>query len=238
MHYRVSRSDLRHRYNVPQIEEDSWHAFSERATNALIARYLPSPIRGSDLLLNAGCGSVSVRRPDWTEVRLDLFARPIQGTARPVCADLHRLPFASAVFSAVLCVGEVLGYCDPVIALRELARVMQPGATLIADFASTRSARYWWRVDYGKTAHMMVDTYNNSNERVWRYDPSYIASVLTSVGVAYVCMLGTHTWSAVLRRMGLPMRMSLCAQRWVRWPSLPTRMADVITIVAVRSAGD
>jgi len=72
-------------------------------------------------------------------------------------ARVEALPFESGVFDAALCCGSLHLFTDTVIALREMARVMKPGATLsVFTFAAGdggilkfRWVREWSRKNHG-----------------------------------------------------------------------------------------
>jgi ubiquinone/menaquinone biosynthesis C-methylase UbiE len=103
-------------------------------------------VRGCKRILDAGCGNgrytrVLLRRAD-ADARItgfDLSQRMLKRARRRVrservsfvAADLTRLPFADAIFDAVVC-GWVLEHLpDPRPGLRELARVLRPGGRLL-----------------------------------------------------------------------------------------------------------
>jgi len=59
-------------------------------------------------MLNAGSGVYEINDRQWLEIPLDLFAAPIRGRQYGVCGSIADLPFRSASFQIVICVGEVL----------------------------------------------------------------------------------------------------------------------------------
>ena len=227
--------ELKPRYDVETIVEDAWHAYSGQETARILADNLPLAKAQSKLLLNAGAGIYQIRIPPWEEVSVDLFPTPLRGHPRSVCATVEQLPFPAAEFGAIVCVGEVLGYCDPARAIAEFSRVLAPRGLLICDFGNSGSARHWFTPAHSRTADMIVDMYNGTPERIWVYDPAYIQSVLRSCGFEVLRTIGTHTWSAVGRKLGLPTSKALGLQSWLRWLPFPTAFADLTTIAAVRS---
>jgi SAM-dependent methyltransferase len=103
-------------------------------------------IAGCKSILDAGCGNgrysrFLVKRADADAkiTAFDLSQRMLVRARRrlhservtQVAADLTRLPYADAAFDAVVC-GWVLEHLpDPMVGLRELARVMKPGGKLL-----------------------------------------------------------------------------------------------------------
>jgi SAM-dependent methyltransferase len=145
------RDDLRARYAVVTVDEDEWHCHSDAVTMATVRKYLPKAfVTELGWVLNAGAGVSRLGFP--REISVDLFPEPIAGRQYPVCASIARLPFRSSSIDAVVCVGEVLAYCDPSEAISEFARVMRPNGRLIIDFGSTKSWRVFATPQHGVAA--------------------------------------------------------------------------------------
>lgn len=230
------RHELRERYDISKIEEDAWHAYSGAKTSEFLRRALSTRETNNHWLLNAGAGIYRLSIGEWREIAVDLFTAPLRCRDRAVCASIDRLPFKSASFGAVVCVGEVLAYCDPARVLKEFARVIIPKGILICDFASSRSLRHLFRPPSGRAADLVTVDYNDTPERTWIYDPDYIKSLLTTNDFAVETESGTHTWSALARRLGASNNTALKLERYLRWISLPRKWADLTTILAVRGA--
>lgn len=232
------REELSKRYDVTAISEDTWHEYSGERTAQIITRYLSELHAPSKLLLNAGAGVYELSLPDWEEVSLDLFPGPLRNRRYAVCASVEALPFQEHIFGAIVCVGEVLAYCDPARAIAEFARVLAPSGLLICDFGNSRSFRYWFRSQYGRAADMVTDSYNEAPERIWIYDPQYLLSIINSSGFSVHARFGTHTWSSLARRVGVSIPLSVAIQRHLERLPLPTAWADLMTIVAERGGGE
>jgi hypothetical protein len=233
MPYGFKKTDLRSRYDVETIHDDEWHSYSTTKTLEFLHEVLP-PKEARRICLNAGSGPCTLELRRWKEIPLDLFLPPIRGRDGAVCASVEALPFRLRSINAVICTGEVLAYCDPATAICQFAQALAPLGTLICDFGSSRSSRYWFRSSWGRAADLVIDVYNGSAERIWIYDPSYIESLLISSGFEVKVKWGTHTWSALARRVGLSMSTAVSIQRLLEWLRLPSEWADVVTIVAVR----
>jgi SAM-dependent methyltransferase len=228
------REQLTSRYDVATISEDEWHLYSEAWTRDTVAGLLPGPPLNNNWLLNAGAGVYDISENGWRTVSLDLFAEPIRRHRFPICGNIEQLPFGSDSFAAVVCVGEVLAYCDPAKALRECARVLIPGGRIICDFRSSRSPRYWFTKTHGRAADLVVDQYNGTPEPTWVYDPHYIDSVLVANGLRVFRRLGLHTWSSIAKRAGCSSVSSLYIQNALTKVSLPSYFSDLVTIAADR----
>jgi len=228
------RDELAGRYNVTSFEEDDWHAHTGRRTSKFLAEQVGQIPHSPGWVLNAGSGVYQLGLGHWNEVSVDLFDLPISRHVFSVCASVKQLPFHSAAFAGVICVGEVLSYCDPAQAISEFARVLVPTGCLICDFSSSRSIKYWGRLSFGRAADIVTDVYNSSPEHIWVYDPSYIRSLLEASGFVIRKVVGTHSWSALAKRCGATRSRSLVLERWLEWVRLPSSWADLTTILAVR----
>ncbi|MDT4967812.1 MAG: hypothetical protein QOJ64_2549 [Acidobacteriota bacterium] len=229
-----SREELKGRYDVATLTDDAWHAYAGDRTAQLVARYLAQCRACSRVVLNAGSGVHALNVDSWEEICVDLFEAPIQGHKKSVCANVEHLPFTAESFGAVVCVGEVLGYCDAAQAISEFDRVLQRDGLLICDFGSTRSLRHWCTPVYGRAADMITDVYNGSPEPIWIYDPEYVCSILESNRFRLDRVHGTHTWSSLSRRLGFQPSTAAKVEKALHHVSLPRSWADVTTIVAVR----
>jgi SAM-dependent methyltransferase len=229
-----TRDELKPRYDVGAIREDEWHSYSGDQTTRIIQAELSTFDHPPSWLLNAGSGIYALGPHQWHEVRCDLFAAPIKGGGLSVCGSIQQLPFSDSAFGAVVCVGEVLAYCDPAATAREFARVLAPSGILISDFGSSRSMRRLLSSSFGRAADLVTDDYNGSPEKTWIYNPDYILALLANLGFRIQKTLGTHTWSALARRLGCSPRLAVSIQRRLEWLRLPAAAADVITVVAVR----
>jgi SAM-dependent methyltransferase len=226
--------ELAPRYNVERFSEDAWHTYSGEKTATLLSQHLAPQDGVPRRLLNAGAGVYELNLPGWTEILVDLFDAPIRGRPHSIRASIEELPFEAHTFGAVVCVGEVLGYCDPARAIAEFARVTVSQGILICDFGTTRSLRYWFTKQHSRAAELVTDQYNGTPEPIWIYDPSYIRSLLAASSFEIKFTYGTHTWSALARRFGLAPSLSTALQRRLERVCLPAACADVMTIVAAR----
>lgn len=117
------------------------------------------PLEG--LILDAGCGegidlAMVALSPDCEVIGVELSSGGVatslartEGLARAhvVQGNLLRLPLASEIFDAAYSYGVVHHTPDPAGAIREIARTMKPGATLLYYVYEDFSDRSWlWRL--------------------------------------------------------------------------------------------
>jgi ubiquinone/menaquinone biosynthesis C-methylase UbiE len=101
----------------------------------------------SDLLLDVGCGGgVFLRRAfetgcaatgvDHSHEMVELARKVTEGRAPIVQASAERLPFEGQAFTAVSCIVAFFFFPDPVAALREFRRVIDPGRGRVAVYTT------------------------------------------------------------------------------------------------------
>jgi SAM-dependent methyltransferase len=227
--------ELATRYDVESFREDEWHTYFGNKSLKIVVSQLASCQSHSRLLLNAGSGVYQIDVDGWSETAVDLFDAPIRGRQNAVRASIEDLPFESGMFGSVVCVGEVLGYCDPAKAILEFSRVLAPSGILICDFGNSRSFRYWFKKQYGRAADLTTDQYNGTPEPIWVYDCDYISSLLISAKFTIKRISGIHTWSAMARRIGISAKNATNIQSRLDRVRLPVKWSDIIAISAVRS---
>lgn len=233
---RLPRAALSRRYDVSSMVEDAWHSDTDRTTRAFVRRTLDSvPVQRRGVIINAGCGVYELNAPGWTEVSIDQFCSPMQRRDRAICGDVHRIPIGSGRASAVVCVGEVLAYCEPATVVQEFARILTCSGILIVDHRSTRSPKYWGTPVWRRAADIVIDQYNGSDERTWVYDPSYIHGLLLTAGFQLQAQADTHGVAAIIRRASAPVAVALAIDRLLAPIAGRLLPGDLVTTIAVRT---
>jgi len=162
----------------------------------------------------------------WMYLDRDRQKRPhVQG-------DVRQLPFASAIFDAVVCL-EVLEYVDsPALALNEMRRALKPGGLLLMStpfFHRMDAADDYWRFTEAGLRKLLM---NAGFEIVqWRAQGSALAS---SVNVLQYAVSVQRVWlrriMAVLLRPLFDLLLSIDATASRRQPSLATFTTGYLVI--------
>ncbi len=223
------------------VEESHWwYGTTRDLLRSLVGPELPEGGRFLDA--GAGTGATgawmaergSVVALDFEPLALELFDEHHPGCGL-AAADVQRLPFVDGVFDAALCVTVLChrSIPDPVVAARELARVVRPGGVVALMEPGVRALR---------RAH---DRVTHTGRRFSRGD---LAGLLEQAGCEVVRSSGAYSFlvppaavKAVLERGrtasdldraesglgGILPRMARIEQRWLRAHSLPFGLSVV-----------
>lgn len=150
----------------------------------------PGSVRGR-LTLDAGCGTGNFSRVlgEWGARLVSLDIGPTlaamareKGGGRGVCGDLLELPFPDGTFELVLSTEAVEHTTDPRRAVRELARVVAPGGTLLL----TTPNRLWHPAIVAASA-LNLRPYRGLENWAW---PSELERWLAEGGLEVVSRFG------------------------------------------------
>lgn len=145
--------------------EAFFHRNRARAVRRLVAKHVAPGSR----ILDAGCGTgLNLRNLPKGSVGIDINPRnvAILRARLPdheiVLGDIEEMPFADASFDAVVCT-EVLEHVpDPVVALREIRRVLRPEGRLLG---SVPSRSLIWRLRFLSSTCPHSEPFHNEYTR-------------------------------------------------------------------------
>ena len=156
---------------------DAWHKYSQRVINSTTRQWfddLNSPQRKD--ILNAGSGGNQYGIKA-SMVHLDLVKKRISEYPNYIVGDVSNIPATEGSFDTVLCVGSVLNYANPILAIQELRRVLRPGGLLIVEYERSGSLEY--RLQYGVSSCLPVTAfYGNGQTQLWAYGDEFIDGIL------------------------------------------------------------
>lgn len=134
------------------VEDQMWYfrALNRRMAQGLVGRMPAGPAR----VLDAGCGTGGLIRylqsvhPDWSLTGLDFMPKAcelarVRTGVEIVLGSITDLPFGDGEFDAVLAADVVCQVADGARALREFARCVRPGGTVVVNVPA-----YMWLWSY------------------------------------------------------------------------------------------
>lgn len=202
---------------------DPWHGYAQDVVHATTRKWFFEMGMGrGGRILNAGSGGsdYGIQAP---MVHLDLIAERIALLPDHAVGDIAKIPMADASFDVVLCVGSVLNYANPILAVREFQRILRPGGLLILEYERSGSPDYW--LNHGLFSPCVrVDTfYGRIDTQLWAYGDQFIDGLLAVYDFRKIIELRFHGISSlVLAMTGSPRLASHClvADRFLanHWP--------------------
>ena len=182
-------------------EADSWNDY-KRAGIERFCRPLLTNVGANARILNAGAGS---HRYDWIPdqaINLDRFAAQADKLPNAVAGDLESLPFGTAEFDLVICVGPVINYTSAIESIGELSRVLRPGGRLILHYETSDSAEHAFTRRWKSEAVPLSTLNNGKPDLVWIYSNAFVRRTLSRNGIVVEKKGAFHIASAALLRLG------------------------------------
>ena len=202
---------------------DPWHAFAQYVVHTTTKAWFCDFGKGrGERILNAGSGGsdYEIKTP---MVHLDLTVERVSHFPNFIICDVSEIPIADASFDVILCVGSVINYGNPILAIQEFKRVLRPGGVLIMEYERSGSPEYWSKHGLS-SACVRVDTfYGRVKTQLWAYGDEFIDGILTLNGFRTIAEMRFHGLSSLaLALTGSPRFASRCVigDRFLtnRWP--------------------
>ena len=166
-------------YNsTPEIwaPDDDWHQWSYK----VIYNYLSAhSFSTEEYVLNAGSGGNSYGI-NANMVHVDIAEEKLKGIENAVISNVEKMPFPSAVFDGIICVGSVINYCDASAAITEFSRVLKSKGRLILEFESSAGYEYKGTSIYEKSADIVTVQFQGQDHNQWLYSPPYMRALLSA----------------------------------------------------------
>jgi ubiquinone/menaquinone biosynthesis C-methylase UbiE len=145
-----------------------------------IERYIQKKFNPFDnaYILNAGSGGNSYDIISDNMYHVDIAENRIVHLKNAVVASIERLPFHDKMFDHIICVGSVINYCDAIVAIAEMSRVLKKHGVLIMEFENSLSFEFFGKTEYGKSAEIVTTKYIEQSHRQWVYSFNYIKNIL------------------------------------------------------------
>jgi SAM-dependent methyltransferase len=199
---RISGEKVRGLYN--QLDDmwgaDSWHDHTRKRL-ALHLKKCRHLAKAANVVLHLGSAGESYGlQGNWT-FHIDLAEKRLRETAGAVIGDIHSLPIQPHAVNFCTCVGSVLNYCDAVVVLGQISKILKPGAHFVLEFETSDSWEYAGKAAYRQSAALSETFYGGDpNCRLWLYSLSYIKALLQANDLAIKKIDRSHVLSSLVYR--------------------------------------
>ncbi len=204
MNSRIDIDSVKNMYNdMKEIwpHDDKWYQY----TYSQISKFLHSialkhNFNNQTEILNAGSGGNTYNIPG-IHYHIDIADQKLKNIPNAYIGNIENMPFADNKFDVCICVGSVLNYCDALIAISELVRVLKQYGLLILDYDQSRSLEFIGTKHFNKTADI-IETFNSGyTDKIWVYSQKYISSILRNFHVNVLDMHKYHILTPLIYRM-------------------------------------
>lgn len=157
---------------------DKWYQYTYLQISKFLA-YISSKYQFTNnmKILNAGSGGNTYNLPG-IHYHVDIADQKIKNIPNSYVGNIENLMFEDNKFDVCICVGSVINYCDALVAITEMARVLKKRGLLILDFDQSYSLEFLGTSHFKKTADI-IETFNSGYiDKTWIYSPQYIFNIL------------------------------------------------------------
>ena len=190
----------------PWPADDIWSTHTKHCIADFVREFAAD---ANGLVFNAGCGGndygLSGRAPCFN---LDISLRQCRTLPRAVVGDVEHIPFPSDIFDITMCVGAVINYVEPQIAIPELIRVTKPGGLILVDFESSCSAEIMFSRHWRKPVSVIERMYVDHMDKTYLFSPGYIRAIFERNGSEIVkarsYLTATAMWERIFTKAHIP----------------------------------
>ena len=199
---RIAGEKVRSLYN--QLDNmwgaDSWHDHTRKR----LARHLQKQQRlakNADVVLHVGSAGDGYGLDGHWNCHIDLAERRLIGIPNAIVGDAHALPIKLSSIDLCTCVGSVLNYCDAVVVLSQISKILKTGAHLVLEFETSDSWEFMGTSVYRQSAALSETFYGGDPDcKLWLYSFSYIKALLEANNLAIKTTDRSHVLSSLVYR--------------------------------------
>lgn len=181
MNNKIDINSVRNMYNeMREIwpDNDIWYQYTHSQIlsflNRISTKYL---FTSNTKILNAGSGG-NTYNISGIHYHLDIAEQKISNIPNSYVGNIENMQFPNNEFDVCICVGSVINYCDALVAITEMVRVLKKGGLLILDYDQSHSLEFWGTNHFNRTADI-IETFNSGYvDKTWIYSPRYISGIL------------------------------------------------------------
>ena len=170
-----------------QMEEiwpasDRWYTYTHQQIIKYITKFIRRyPIDNSSKVINIGSAGNEYGIPG-EHYHVDIAEERIKQCARFYVSTAEKLPFPDNYFDTGLCVGSVINYCDPLLVISEINRVLKSNAVSVIDFEQSRSYQFIGS-SFNRNAQIINSFNSGVDDRIWIFSERLIRSYCKMYGL-------------------------------------------------------
>ncbi len=200
---RIEQKEIVEKYNnLDSIWDlnDKWHSYTFKMISKFIIQNLKHYSHIDNIkILNAGSAGYSYELPEKNITHIDIAEKKIKDLENSIQANIEDIPLSNDTFEAIICVGSVINYCDPISAIQEFSRVLKKNGKLILEFENSNTLELIGTNKYNKKA-ILIDTFYLGKETIWYFSESFIEEILTENGFLITKKNRWHILSPLIYR--------------------------------------
>lgn len=203
MNKEIDENNTAEKYNnIKYIwdDKDKWHYVTYKTINNYINRKFSKKLTPNCKLLNAGSGG-NTYNLFVEQIHLDIADKKISHLNNSVVGSICNIPFKNNTFDACLCVGSALNYCDAMQSINEMARVLRNKGFLLLEFEVSNNVEYKSTSAYKQNVGVVSTFYQNHEEKIYVYSPSYIINMLNVLGFKINNIYPIHIFSSIMYKI-------------------------------------
>ena len=131
---------------------------------------------------------------------VDIAEERIKHCSHFYVGTAEKLPFTDNYFDIGLCVGSVINYCDPLLVISEISRVLKPNAVCVVDFEQSRSYQFIGS-SFNCNARIITSFNSGVNDRIWIFSERIIRSYCKMYGLRIINVHYFHLLTPLIYRI-------------------------------------
>ena len=193
-------ADVRDRYNGEKKiwpKNNAWSSHSHESIKKFLKEIFGHiPIMANEVILNVGSAGNSYIFDEKNVVHFDIANKKLS-PPNSVVGTATLLPFKKEIFDNTICVGSVLNYCDPLFAIKELARVTKQNGYIVFDYDSSSSWEFAQTGDYCKASTFVKTFYNGKPDHLFVYSIEHVKSICNYSSLKILKQSAYHVLSSL-----------------------------------------
>ncbi len=200
----INAAFVRKRYNeINEIwsEDDKWHYKTFKQIRKFIDGIFEKSITQKQVILNAGSGGNSYGFDEEMLTNIDVAESKNYHYKNFIQSSIEKIPIENKQFDAIICVGSVLNYCDPIKVLNEFNRLLTLNGKMVLEFESSNTFELLGTENFNKRVVLAKTFYAGNQEIIWYYSEDYIREVLTLLDLKVTKYKRWHILSPLINRI-------------------------------------